>query len=145
MTKETRSKSYSELIQLPTFEDRLRYLMLYGKIGYDTFGYDRFLNQDFYRSKEWHQTKSKIILRDLGCDLGIKGHEIPDGLPVYIHHINPITVDDILNHDPILLDPENLITTIFNTHQIIHYGPKDANRPTLPLERSPNDTCPWRS
>ena len=116
------TKSYSELIQLATFEERLRYLQLYGQVGYDTFGYDRFLNQAFYRSEEWIQTKSRIIYRDLGCDLGLRGYEIPDGVPAFVHHINPITADDIKNHNPILLDPENLITTIFATHQIIQIG-----------------------
>lgn len=119
--------------------------MLHGSVGFDTFGFDRFLNQDFYRSEEWRQMKNRIIVRDLGCDLGIKGYEIPDGVSVFVHHINPITAEDVKNHNPILLDPENLITTVFKTHQIIHYGLPLDSKPNLPMDRSANDTCPWRN
>lgn len=143
--KKQRTKSYSELITYSTFEDRLNYLMLHGKVGFDTFGFDRYLNQGFYRSEEWRQIKSQIIVRDLGCDLGIRGFEIPDGVSVFIHHINPIDVEDVKNHNPIILDPENLITTTFKTHQLIHYGVKDNPFPRLVLDREPNDTCPWRN
>lgn len=142
---ETHSKSYSELIRFSTFEDRLNYLMLHGSVGFDTFGFDRFLNQAFYKSEEWFQIKNQIVVRDLGCDLGLPGYEIPEGVPIFIHHINPITVDDVKNHNPILLDPENLITTVFRTHQIIHYGLGNNTRPNLSLDRLPNDTCPWRN
>ncbi len=142
---ETRSKSYSELIRYSSFEDRLNYLMLHGSVGFDTFGFDRYLNQAFYKSREWQIVKNQIILRDGACDLGIPGYEIPDGVPVFIHHINPITADDVKNHNPILLDPENLITTVFKTHQIIHYGLQNNSQPSLSIDRTPNDTCPWRS
>ena len=142
---ETLSKSYSELIRYSSFEDRLNYLMLHGSVGFDTFGFDRYLNQAFYKSREWQIVKNQIILRDGACDLGIPGYEIPDGVPVFIHHINPITADDVKNHNPILLDPENLITTVFKTHQIIHYGLQNNSQPSLSIDRTPNDTCPWRS
>ena len=142
---ETRSKSYSELIRYSSFEDRLNYLILHGSVGFDTFGFDRYLNQAFYKSREWQIVKNQIILRDGACDLGVPGYEILDGVPVFIHHINPITADDVKNHNPILLDPENLITTVFKTHQIIHYGLQNNSQPSLSIDRTPNDTCPWRS
>lgn len=145
MMTEIRSKSYSELIRYSTFEDRLNYLMLHGSVGFDTFGFDRFLNQAFYRSREWQLVKQQVIVRDNGCDLGVKGYEIPDSVHVFVHHINPITADDVKNHNQILLDPENLITTTFNTHQIIHYGLQNGSSPKLPIDRKMNDTCPWRS
>lgn len=145
MMTETRSKSYSELIRYSSFEDRLNYLILHGSVGFDTFGFDRYLNQAFYKSREWQIVKNQIILRDGACDLGVPGYEIPDGVPVFIHHINPITADDVKNHNPILLDPENLITTVFKTHQIIHYGLQNNSQPSLSIDRTPNDTCPWRS
>lgn len=140
-----RSKSYSELIRYSTYEDRLNYLMLHGSVGFDTFGFDRYLNQDFYRSEVWRQIKHRIIVRDLGCDLGMTGYEIPDGVHIYVHHINPISAQDVIDHNPILLDPENLITTVFKTHQIIHYGLPLDSKPRLSMERSMNDTCPWRN
>ena len=145
MTTNTSIKTYSELIRYSTFEDRLNYLMLHGSVGFDTFGFDRFLNQAFYRSEEWIQTKHKIIVRDNGCDLGLKGYEIPEGVHIFVHHLNPITVDDVVNHNPMLLDPENLISTTFKTHQIIHYGLSLDSKPRLSMERSINDTCPWRN
>ena len=145
MTTNTSIKTYSELIRYSTFEDRLNYLMLHGSVGFDTFGFDRFLNQAFYKSEEWIQTKHKIIVRDNGCDLGLRGYEIPEGVHIFIHHLNPITVDDVVNHNPMLLDPENLISTTFKTHQIIHYGLSLDSKPRLSMERSINDTCPWRN
>lgn len=145
MTTSTSIKTYSELIRYSTFEDRLNYLMLHSSVGFDTFGFDRFLNQAFYKSEEWIQTKHKIIVRDNGCDLGLRGYEIPEGVHIFIHHLNPITVDDVVNHNPMLLDPENLISTTFKTHQIIHYGLSLDSKPRLSMERSINDTCPWRN
>lgn len=145
MTTNTRIKTYSELIRYSTFEDRLNYLMLHGSVGFDTFGFDRFLNQAFYKSEEWIQTKHKIIVRDNGCDLGLRGYEIPEGVHIFVHHLNPIAVDDVVNHNPMLLDPENLISTTFKTHQIIHYGLSLDSKPRLSIERSINDTCPWRN
>lgn len=134
-------KSYSELITLPTFMDRFNYLKLNG-IAFDkTFGDDRYVNQKFYTSYEWRNFRRDIILRDCGCDLGVEGRDILT--KIIIHHINPITLDDVLNRSHLLLDPENVITTQKITHDAIHYG--DASLLFLdPIERKPFDTCPWR-
>lgn len=134
-------KSYSEMITLPTFEERFEYLRLKGYVGKDTFGHDRYLNQILYNSKEWKSTRNKIIIRDNGCDLACEGFEIHG--QVLIHHINPISVEDIVNCNPIVFDPENLITTVHNTHNAIHYG-DGSLLITTPVERSKNDTIPWR-
>ena len=134
-------KTYSELIQIPTFIERYRYLRLSGSVGESTFGYDQYLNQLFYSSLEWKSFRRKIITRDLGCDLGIEGHEI-HGL-IMIHHLNPIDVDDILRRTELLLDPENVICTSPLTHRAIHYG-DESLLITAPIERSKNDTCPWK-
>ena len=136
-------KTYSELIALPTFEERYEYLKIGGAVGKETFGYDRYLNQILYTSDEWRKFRRDIIIRDNGCDLACPGFDIPEGVKILIHHINPITVEDVLNRDPKIFDPENVISTILNTHNAIHYG--DASLLTLaPIERSKNDTCPWR-
>lgn len=127
---------------MTTFQDRFNYLRLDGQVGKDTFGFDRIFNQRFYRSREWKAVRDFVIIRDNGCDLGIEGHEI-HGQNILIHHLNPITLDDIENRTDILLDPEYLITTIHNTHNAIHYG-DDGLLVTAPIERSANDTCPWR-
>lgn len=136
------SRSYNELVRYQTFEDRLNYLLLHGSVGIDTFGFDRYLNQMLYHSTEWKQLRHKIIARDLGCDLGMEGYNIYS-TPL-IHHINPITVDDVIKHNPIVFDPNNLITTTNKTHQIIHYGMLDDVRKFTLVERQKNDTCPWR-
>lgn len=134
-------KTYSELILLPTFEERFEYLRLGGKVGEATFGFDRYLNQIFYNSDEWRSIRDYVIMRDGACDLGIPGREIYKR--VLIHHMNPITKEDILRRSKFLLDPEYLITTIKNTHDAIHYG--DASiLVKAPVERRPNDTCPWK-
>lgn len=134
-------KTYSELILLPTFEERFEYLRLGGKVGEATFGFDRYLNQIFYNSDEWRSIRDYVIMRDAACDLGIPGREIYSR--VLIHHMNPITKEDILRRSRFLLDPEYLITTIKNTHDAIHYG--DASiLVNAPVERRPNDTCPWK-
>lgn len=135
-------KTYSELITIPTFEERYQYLKLSGEVGKETFGFDRWLNQVFYNSKEWKQFRRDIIVRDMGCDLGIEDREI--GGLIFIHHIEPISLDDILHRRvEVLLNPDNAICASFETHQAIHYG--DASLlMTVPLERTPNDTCPWR-
>jgi hypothetical protein len=134
-------KTYSELIRLPTFEDRFEYLKLKGSVGKDTFGHDRYLNQVFYSSMEWRRLRDEIIIRDNGCDLGIEGREI--GGKVYIHHLNPLGANDILTHSEYLVNPEYLICVSFETHNAIHYG--DINLlPRDPIERKRNDTCPWR-
>lgn len=141
-TNQRNIKTYSELIELPTFKERFEYLKLNGRVGEDTFGYDRYLNQIFYKSKEWLSIRNYVITRDNGCDLGVPGREIL-GDKILIHHINPITKEDILNRSEKLLDPENLITTVKNTHDAIHYGSSDLLYEE-PIERSKNDTCPWR-
>lgn len=133
-------KCYSELILLPTFEERLEYLRDVHKIGEDTFGFDRYLNQNFYKSPLWKRIRDQIIIRDDGCDLGIPGMTIFG--KVYIHHIIPLTKEDILNNSPGMLDPENLICVSFDTHNAIHCGSEP--RITTFAEREPNDTCPWK-
>ena len=134
-------RCYSELILLPTFKERYDYLRLGGTVGKETFGYDRYLNQILYTSVEWRNFKRKIIIRDNGCDLGCDGFELFSR--ILVHHINPITAEDVLNRSPIVFDPENVITTSHNTHQAIHYG-DETLLPLLPVERSRYDTCPWK-
>ena len=135
-------KTYSELITFPTFEERYRYLRLQGRVGEETFGFDRYLNQIFYKSKEWRSIRDYVITRDNGCDLGVEGYEIHG--QILIHHMNPITKEDILQRNDVLLNPEYLITTIKNTHDAIHYGDENLLI-TAPIERRKNDTCPWRN
>ena len=136
-------RTYKELSRLTTFEDRFNYLKLNGQVGKDTFGFDRIFNQRFYKSKEWQAVRDFVMIRDNGCDLGMDGHEIY-GQHIIIHHMNPISLDDISNSTEFLLNPEYLITTIHNTHNAIHYG--DVNLLiTAPIERSKNDTCPWKN
>lgn len=134
-------RTYSELINLPTYEERFKYLSLKGEIGKVTFGYDRYLNQILYNSPEWRRFRRDIIVRDKGCDLACEGYEIYSR--ALIHHINPITVEDIINRHSSVFDPENVITTIHNTHNAIHYGDESLLM-TAPIKRSRNDTCPWR-
>ena len=134
-------KTYSELIEIPTFEERYKYLNLDGTVGEETFGFDRYINQEFYRSYEWCRIRDYVIIRDNGCDLAISDREIFG--KILVHHMNPITIKDILNKSKFLLDPEYLICTSKNTHDAIHYG--DSNLLiTMPTERRKNDTCPWR-
>lgn len=134
-------KTYSELSKLGTFEERFRYLKLDGSVGVETFGFDRYLNQQFYKDPKWRAARDKVIFRDNGCDLGIDGHEIYG--KIIIHHMNPITMDDVLRRNPAIFDPEFLICTMHNTHNAIHYGDENLLI-TEPIERSKNDTCPWR-
>ena len=134
-------KRYSELTLLPTFEERYKYLQLNGVIGDETFGFDRYINQMFYRSQEWKQVRDYVIVRDNGCDLGIEGHEIRG--KILIHHMNPIGIKDIQQVNKFLLDPEYLITTMLSTHNAIHYG-DESLLVKDPIERSKNDTCPWK-
>lgn len=134
-------KTYSEVIQLPTFLDRYRYLRIGGRVGVETFGYDRYLNQTLYRTPEWKRFRREIILRDNGCDLGCDGYEIVGN--ILVHHIEPITVEDVLKRDPKIFDPDNVISTSLNTHNAIHYG-DERLLITEPLERTRNDTCPWK-
>lgn len=142
----TMIRTYSELITIPTFIERYRYLRLGGKVGEETFGFDRYLNQLFYKSDEWRSVRDYVILRDTGngdyCrDLGMDGHDIHGR--ILVHHMNPITVDDILRRSEFLINPEYLICTIKNTHDAIHYG-DESLLITAPVERTKNDTCPWR-
>lgn len=141
MTTESNIKTYSELIQLPTFEERYNYLRLQGRVGQDTFGFDRYLNQNFYRSVEWKRVRDQVILRDNGCDLGIEDRLIHG--KILIHHMNPISCRDIIDSTELLLNPEYLICVTHKTHNAIHYG--DKNQLQLgPVIRTPNDTCPWK-
>ena len=134
-------RTYKELSRLKTFEERFEYLQLNGKVGNDTFGFDRVFNQMFYRSAEWKRVRNEVIIRDNGCDLGIDGHEIHE--KIIIHHMNPISLNDIQECSDFLLNPEYLISTIHSTHNAIHYGDKQLLR-SAPIERSRNDTCPWK-
>ena len=137
-------RTYSELAQLETFEERFMYLRMDASVGKDTFGFDRYLNQQFYKSQEWKSIRDYVISRDNGCDLGIDGYEIDRSVPIYIHHLNPITKQDILERSIFLLDPEYLITTIFQTHNAIHYGDESLLQNRKPILRTRNDTCPWK-
>lgn len=136
-------RTYSELITLPTFKERFNYLKIGGKVGEETFGFDRYLNQMLYKSKEWQNIRNYVIIRDKGCDLAIPEHEII-GENVLVHHMNPITKDDILYRKEYVLNPEYLICTILNTHNAIHYGDERLLQNTEPIIRTKNDTCPWR-
>ena len=134
-------RTYSELILLPTFEERFQYLKLGGTVGQITFGYERYLIQLLYGSDEWKRCRRKVIIRDLGCDLACEGYELQD--KILIHHINPITVDDILQRNPRVFDLENLICTSHNTHNAIHYGDENLLL-RAPIVRTKNDMCPWK-
>lgn len=134
------NRSYSEVRRLETFIERFRYLALKGRVGEATFGFNRWVNQDFYTSREWRQARDGIIVRDNGCDLGIDGYEIHSGL--YIHHLNPITVEQIEAGDDCLFDPDNLITVAHRTHNAIHYG-DERLLPQPVVERRPGDTKLW--
>lgn len=136
-----RIRTYTELSKLLTFRERYEYLRLGGSVGSETFGFDRYLNQVFYRSQKWKSIRDYVIIRDNGCDLGIEGHEIHG--KILIHHMNPITIADIENESDFLIDPEYLICTILNTHNAIHYG-DESLLITEPVVRTRNDTCPWR-
>lgn len=133
-------RSYSELIHLPTFEERFEYLSLRGTVGRETFGFDRYLNQMFYRSREWKRLRNQIIVRDNGCDMGLDGFDIHE--PIYIHHLNPMTVADVESSDPSILDPDNLISVTLRTHNAIHYGEATLS-PRRLIERKPGDTKLW--
>ena len=134
-------RTYSELILLPTFEERFKYLQLNGRVGDDTFGFDRYINQKFYRSAEWKRIRDLVIMRDNGCDLALEGYEIYGR--ILIHHMNPITVKDVELSTEYLMNPEYLICVTHNTHNAIHYGDeKFINKG--PVVRTKNDTCPWK-
>lgn len=133
-------KTFKELKRLNSFEERYRYLRLTGIVGKETFGYDRYINQVLYRSRRWRRTRDLVIIRDNGCDLGVSGHEIFDR--ILVHHMNPITIEDIELDISSIYDPEFLICTSKVTHDAIHYS-DESLLPTGLIERRPNDTCPW--
>lgn len=135
-------KTYSELIKLQTFDERFRYLKLEGQVGIETFGFDRYLNQKFYKSNEWSRVRRYVISRDNGCDLGIEEREIPNGVRIIVHHMNPISIDDIFEKNDWIFDPEFLICTIKRTHDAIHYSDESILY-SDPIERKPNDTTLW--
>lgn len=135
-----KKKTYSELSSLETFDERLEYLYIGDKVGNQTFGNARWLNQKLYKSPEWQRTRDRVITRDLGCDLGVEGCELTSR-NILIHHINPITEEDVINRNPCLFDMDNLIAVSLSTHNYIHYGTKQNEGY---VERKPNDTCPWR-
>lgn len=137
----TSIRTYSELITIPTFEERYRYLRIDGQVGEETFGFDRYLNQNFYRSQEWKHVRDYVIVRDHGCDLGMSDREIAG--KIIIHHMNPIDSNDICHATDYLLNPEYLITTTHTTHNAIHYGDERLLY-SGPVERTPFDTCPWK-
>ena len=137
-------RTYTELLEIPTFEERYEYLRLGGKIGDDTFGFDRWINQDFYQSYEWRRFRKQIISRDLGCDLACRDRPFLNGELIIIHHMNPIDKTDILQHSEFLMDPEYVIATSGNTHKAIHYGDRSLLRVFEPIVRRPNDMCPWK-
>lgn len=142
MRKNTTIKTYSELISLPTFEDRFKYLQLKGSVGRETFGFDRYLNQALYRSPEWKRVRNFVIDRDRGRDLGIEDRVIMGR--VLIHHMNPISMDDIISRMDYVLDPEYLISTTHSTHNAIHYGDEQQLISSAPVIRTKNDMCPWK-
>ena len=135
-------RCYDELMRLGTFEERFRYLKLNGAVGEETFGCERYLNQRFYRSREWKQVRNEVIIRDMGCDLGMAGYEITG--KVIIHHMNPATIADMTNNAEVLLNPEYLICVSMETHNALHYGDEQIIQAKEWHERKANDTCPWR-
>ena len=137
-------RTYSELITLPTFEERYRYLRIGGKVGEDTFGFDRYLYQRFLKTDEWFELRDFVIVRDLGCDLAMLDREIPEGIPILVHHMNPVSKEDVLRRSEFLLNPEYMITTYKRTHDAIHYGDESILFADQVIERSKNDTCPWK-
>lgn len=134
-------KTYTELVSIPTFEERFRYLELEGLVGRETFGFDRYLNQKFYKSPEWKRVRQEVIVRDNGCDLGVEDRPIFG--KIIIHHINPISIDDLTQKESWVLNPEFLISTCKKTHDAIHYSDESILF-VEPIERKPNDTCLWR-
>ncbi len=136
-------RTYDELMSFKTYEERVRYLRVKQKVAKETFGANRYLNQAFYKSPEWLSIRNRVIIRDLGCDLGLEGYEINDE-PVYIHHMNPITEEDIINRSEFLLNPKYLICVRKATHDLIHYGSDILLQSSIIQERRENDTCPWK-
>lgn len=137
------TKSYNELITIKNYRDRFNYLKLNGKIGESTFGSSRWINQVLYNSYDWKIFRREMVIRDLGCDIGCADHPIGEGQIIHLHHINPISVEDILNHNQCVFDPNNVITLVDRTHKAVHYGDDSLLYPEL-IERTQYDTCPWR-
>lgn len=137
------TKTYSEMLSYDNFDDRFEYLKLNGNVAEDTFGYNRFINQQFYKSKEWKRVRDQVIVRDNGCDLGIQ--DKPINGKIYIHHMNPLVLDDISFSTDNLLDPEYLVCVSMNTHNALHYGNINNVKSNIIIERQPNDTCPWKN
>ncbi len=140
MTTITMIRRYSELCRLKTFEERFDYLKLQGVVGESTFGFDRYLNQLLYRSSEWKRVRNAVIVRDDGCDMGLADYPANR---IIVHHMNPLSVEDLENRSDLIFDPEFLICVSFNTHNAIHFG-DETLLPKPPVERKPGDTCPWR-
>lgn len=138
-------RTYTDLMQIPDYLGRYRYLRLGGKVGEETFGWERYLNQSFYKSKVWRDFRREMILRDNGCDLAHEDHPFGPGEIVFLHHINPVKVEDIVNHVELLMDPENVICVRKRTHDAIHYGDESFLAEFEFIPRSPNDTCPWKT
>ena len=136
------TRTYSELIQLGSFEERFNYLKLHGSVGHETFGFDRYLNQKFYKSAEWKHIRDIVIVRDMGCDMALRGHDIADR--IIIHHMNPVSIEDLETNPSVLLDPEFLVCVSQETHNAIHYGDDNFLNKNKLEERTPNDTIPWR-
>jgi len=135
-------KTYTELSKFKSYDDRFKYLKLDGEVGSETFGYDRYLNQALYKCPEWKRVRDKVIIRDNGCDLGVEGYEI-FGRPI-VHHMNPISIEQVERRDPDIFNPEYLITTVLDTHNAIHYSDESILDGKKVIERKPNDTIPWR-
>ena len=135
-------RSYTELSQLETYEERFDYLSLGGRVGEDTFGFDRYLNQQLYKSKEWKMVRDAVIIRDQGCDLGLEGYDIFG--TIYVHHMNPLKPEDIIDSTDYLFNPEYLVCMSLDTHNAIHYGTKDYVNKNSVITRTKNDHCPWK-
>lgn len=135
-------RTYTELSQIKTYEERFEYLSLDGRVGEDTFGFDRYLNQQLYQSQEWKRVRDLVIMRDNGCDLGMEDYDIFG--TIHVHHMNPISTSDILNQSEYLLNPEYLICVSLDTHNAIHYGNKEYLKRNQVVQRTPNDHCPWK-
>lgn len=138
------TRTYTELMQIPSFIERYRYLRIGGTIGHETFGKERWLNQAFYNSDQWRNFRRNMIIRDCGLDLAHPDRPFGEGEKIYLHHMNPIQIQDVRDMADILMDPEQVICTSFNTHQAIHFGDESLLGLAEPVERSPYDTCPWR-
>lgn len=136
-------RTYSELIQLYSFEERFNYLKLHGSVGRETFGFDRYLNQKFYKSPEWKHVRDIVIVRDMGCDMGLRNYDIKGR--IIIHHMNPMSIEDLEKNPSLLLDPEFLVCVSQETHNAIHYGDDSIlNKTNCYEDRKPYDTIPWR-